>query len=147
MMDRKAFIKTCGFSCLSMLGIAGVLESCTPTKYIQGQLLNNKLGVNKTDFLKENKDESKKRHFIIVRAEGVNYPIVLYRFSEADYVAMLLQCPHQNMELNVNGDLITCSAHGSEFNNKGEVITGPAEQGLKHYTITQDTEKIYIHLT
>lgn len=146
-MDRKTFIKTCSLSCLSVIGISGLISSCAPTKYIQGQLSGTKLSVNKTDFLKDNKEAAKKRHFVIVRTEGINYPIVLYRFSETDYVAMLLQCPHQSMELNVNGDLITCSAHGSEFNNKGEVITGPAEQGLKHYAVTQDSEKIYIHLT
>ncbi len=145
-MNRKEFIKTCGFSCLSIIGVSAVLPACKPTKYVQGKQMGNKLTVDKADFLKD-KNGTKNRHYIIVKTESLNYPIVLYRLSDSDYLALLLQCTHQNMELNVNGDLISCSAHGSEFNNKGEVMQGPAEQALKQFPVTHDNEKIYIQLT
>lgn len=146
-MDRKEFIKTCGYSCLSIIGFSAALQACTPTKYMQSTLRGQQLTLNKTDFIKDKNGSKKYRHYIIVKTESLNFPIVLYRHSDMDYRALLLQCPHQSMELNVNGDLITCSAHGSEFNNNGEVMQGPAEQALKQYLVTHDTEKIHIHLT
>jgi Rieske Fe-S protein len=142
-MKRKEFIQTCGLTCLSLIGLASVLESCAGTKHIQVSAENNKLTLFKKDFL--NKD--KPRRYVIVRSDSLTHPIVVYRISDSEFKALLLQCSHQGMELSVNGDLLTCSAHGSEFNNKGEVVQGPAEQNLKHYPITHDNEKVYIHLS
>jgi cytochrome b6-f complex iron-sulfur subunit len=51
------------------------------------------------------------------------------------------------MELNVNGDMLSCPAHGSEFNNKGAVLQGPAERPLKKFPVTTDNENIYIHIS
>ena len=143
-MKRDEFIRTCSLTCLSLVGFATLLESCTGTKHVQASVKDNKLSLLKQDFLTENK---KQRRYVIVRNDKLAYPIVLYRFSESDYKAILLQCSHQGMELTVNGDLLSCNAHGSEFNNKGEVIQGPAEQNLKQYPVSYDHENIYIHLT
>lgn len=147
MMNRKEFIKNCGFTCLSVFGISTLVSGCTGTKYVQSAVENNKLKVMKTDFINESKKGTTTQRYVIVRSANLSYPIVLYRLSETEYRAILLQCSHQGTELNVNGDLLTCSAHGSEFSNTGEVIQGPAEQNLKQYTTSIDTDHILIHLT
>ena len=145
-MDRKEFIKTCGFTCLGLVGLSAIMESCTSVKYIQTGNENSQLKIARSEFIEVKKNKTQTRRYVIVKANTLNFPIVLYRFSDADFSALLLQCPHQGMELNVNGDLLSCSAHGSEFNNKGEIIQGPAEQSLKKYQVTSDNETIYIHL-
>jgi nitrite reductase/ring-hydroxylating ferredoxin subunit len=142
-MERKEFIKNCSAACLGLVGFAIILESCTGTKNIQAATVNGKLVLLKKDFLKNDKPQ----RYVIVRTDALTYPVVVYRFSESEYKALLLQCSHQGMELSVTGDLLSCNAHGSEFNNKGEVVQGPAEQNLKHYPVTHDNENIYIHLT
>ncbi|MFY9308646.1 MAG: Rieske (2Fe-2S) protein [Bacteroidia bacterium] len=145
-MDRKEFIKNCGYSCLGLMGLS-LLDSCTSVKYVQTGSENNQLKIARSEFIEVKKNKTQTRRYVIVKANALNFPIVLYRFTDTDFSALLLQCPHQGMELNVNGDLLSCSAHGSEFNNKGELIQGPAEQGLKKYKVTSDTQNIYIHLT
>lgn len=36
------------------------------------------------------------------------------------------------------GELATCTCHGSEFNNQGQVVTGPANGALAEFEVTQD---------
>lgn len=146
MMDRKEFIKTCGYSCLGFMGLS-FLNSCTSAKYIQVSSNSHQLQISLSEFTDIKKSKTEVRRYVIVKASELNYPLVLYRFSDSDFSALLLQCPHQGAELNIHGDLLSCSAHGSEFNNKGELIQGPAEQGLKKFKTTTDSQTIYIHLT
>ena len=145
-MNRKEFIKTCGFTCLGLMGIR-LTQACKPSKQVQSSLNNNQLQINKKEFelLKGNKLNYRKS--VVTKPENSDYPIVIYRFSETDYRAFLLRCTHQNNELNLNGDIMTCSAHGSEFTNRGEVLQGPAEQPLLAFKVTKDETNIYIHLS
>ena len=141
-MERKEFIEKCTFVCLGIAGLSVFMQSCTPAKYVQVNKENNQLKIARSEFFKE----TQARKYIVVKAVELNFPIVVYRFSDTDYSALLLQCTHQGVELNVNGDVLTCSAHNSEFSNKGSVIQGPAEQKLVSYKVSSDTENIYIHL-
>ena len=86
------------------------------------------------------------REYIIVRNDKLEFPIYLYRFSETEYSALLMKCTHQGNELNASGDHLHCSAHGSEFNNKGIVAQGPAEKNLRAFKVTVDNQKIFIDL-
>ena len=142
-MDRKEFIQACGFACLSLAGVTSLLPGCVPAKSLQVNSETDKLRVPKNEFTSGNH----KRRSLIVRTSSLSYPIVLYKLSGQEYSALLLQCTHQGNELNVNGDLLTCPAHGSEFTNRGEVVQGPADQKLKGFAVSQDTENIFIHLT
>ena len=146
-MDRKEFIKTCGYTCLGLIGFSAVLESCSSVKHIQVENESNRLRIARSEFIDIKKNRTGSRRYVIVKTSALNFPIVLYRFSDDDFLALLLQCTHQGAELNVSGDLISCSAHGSEFSNKGEVIQGPADQRLKQYKVTSDAENIYIYLS
>ncbi|MDO9001028.1 MAG: Rieske (2Fe-2S) protein [Bacteroidota bacterium] len=145
-MERRNFIKQCGLLGASCLGLSLLFESCSSTHYIQGIADNNRLQINKSDFILLKNDKTTFRKCIIAKLENSDYPIVVYRFSENNFSALLLRCTHQGNELNVNGDLLTCSAHGSEFSNKGDVIQGPAEQKLKSFPVTTDEKNIYIQL-
>ena len=129
---------------------------------MQGIVNNRRLQINKAEFSIEQKNhpvgevgKTRYRKYIIAKlppdsnnylGESANYPIVVYRFSETEFSALLLRCTHQGTELNVNGAIITCSAHGSEFGNKGEVLQGPADQRLKSLAITTDEKNIYLQL-
>jgi len=145
-MDRKQFLKTCGGSCLGLLGLS-VLAECKPTRHVQGTLANNQLQIEKKEFILVKNEKIKYRNSIITKPDNSDYPIVIYRFSETEYSALLLRCTHQSNELTMNGDILSCPAHGSEFNNKGEAIQGPAEQKLQSFKVTSDEKNIYIQLS
>lgn len=142
-MNRKDFIRQCGFACLGVT----LIGSCTITKQAQTSIVDNKLQIPLNAFITSSDNgQPKYKRYIIARHESLNYPIVVYRNTTNDYTALLLRCSHQYNELNVNGELLSCSAHGSEFNTKGEVVTGPAEDKLRSFPITIDAQNLLIHL-
>lgn len=126
--------------------ISPVLSGCQSTHYTSGTLEPNGLSVSKSEFIYLKKDEPITRQYIIVNNDKLEFPIYLYRFSDHDYSALLMKCTHQGNELQASGDHLHCSAHGSEFNNKGVVAEGPAEENLRSFKVISDSEKIFIDL-
>src|SRR5580658_2093622 len=114
-MERKDFLKTCGFACLSGGYLISTMESCGSTKIVSGTISDSDLMVPVSSF---NLKENKFRKYIVVQHEKLQYPICLYRFSDQQYSALLMRCTHQGTELQVFGDKLQCPAHGSEFNDK-----------------------------
>lgn len=146
-MDRNEFIKQCGFACLGAVGISAIAQSCSPARQLNASVVENKLTVPLSAFVikKKSGDESYRR-YIVARNEQLNYPLVIYRNNENDYTALLLRCSHQYNELNVNGELLSCPAHGSEFDTNGNVVNGPANEKLRSFIVTKDSQHLYIQL-
>lgn len=86
------------------------------------------------------------RQYIIVKNEGLTFPVYLYRFSDNEYSAVLMKCTHQGAELAASGDHLHCPSHGSEFDNKGKLSQGPAEKNLRSFKVSTDNEKVFIDL-
>jgi Rieske Fe-S protein len=107
---------------------------------------DNGITVLKSEFTYLKKDQPMTRAYIIVRNENLEFPIYLYRFSDNEYSALLMKCTHQGNELSAAGDHLHCSAHGSEFNNKGAVAQGPAEKNLRTFNVTTEGDKLLIDL-
>lgn len=147
-MNRKEFIKQCGFACLGVVSLSALVESCTASRQLNVPINeNNRMQVPLSAFIASSKnDQVQYKRYIIVRNDRLNYPIVVFRNTTNDYTALLLRCSHQFNELNVNGDLLTCPAHGSEFNANGEVVHGPAEDKLRSFVTTVDAQNLFIHL-
>lgn len=146
-MDRKEFLKICGFSCLSVIGLSGIMQSCGSTHYAVSNIQGNRLVVSKKEFEIAEDSTTRYRNYVVSKVEGINYPIIIYKNPNDTYTALLLRCSHQGAELNVNGDVLTCSAHGSEFGKNGDVIQGPAEQQLTTFKVQTDVQNIYIQLS
>jgi Rieske Fe-S protein len=106
----------------------------------------NGISVPKSEFIFIKNDQEQMRAYIIVRNDALQFPIYVYRFSDNEYSALLMQCTHQGNELSASGDHLTCSAHGSEFNNKGSVVQGPAARNLRRFNVQTSNEKIFIDL-
>jgi nitrite reductase/ring-hydroxylating ferredoxin subunit len=145
-MDRHKFLKTCGYTCLGIVGLTSFLDSCIPTKLVQTTSNTGLLIIPKTEFIEEKNNKLKSLKHILIQTPELFFPIALYRFSDTEFSAILLKCSHQGIELNVMGDLISCPAHGSEFSNTGEIIQGPAESSLTTFRVSTDSNKIFIHL-
>ncbi|MCD6062829.1 MAG: hypothetical protein K0R82_740 [Flavipsychrobacter sp.] len=145
-MTRQEFLKLCGGGCLgfvAMTALGGIAQASAALPFQDDA---NKVMVEKCKFEKKKGDEVVYRKYIKIFPGDMEYPIVIYRFAENDYLAILLKCTHRGTELNVNGDTISCPAHDSEFSNKGEVLNGPADEPLKIFTVTSDEQFIYVNL-
>lgn len=144
-MDRKEFIQICGTACLTAFSL--LLSGCTKATYFaQSKLVQNNIVIKKTEFLILEKEKNKTRKYVLVKLEKSEFPIIVYRFSEKEYTALLMRCTHKGCELHPQGSYLVCPCHGSEFDNKGVVQNPPAEQNLKIFKTTLDDENIYIQL-
>ena len=144
-MERKEFIKTCGFACISATAFATLLQSCASTNYFaQSTLTNNQIAIKKTEFVKAESNKTVQRKYILIKSDKYNFPICIYKTAEENYSALLMECTHKGCELQPHGDYLICPCHGSEFSNLGIVQNPPAEQNLQSFKINTDDEYIYI---
>jgi|HubBroStandDraft_5_1064220.scaffolds.fasta_scaffold938070_1 nitrite reductase/ring-hydroxylating ferredoxin subunit len=144
-MERKAFLKTCGMACLGGGSLfALLLEGCASgSKMVNGTIVESNLQVPVSDFQTSN---GHFHQYLVVRHDQLRYPVCVYRFSETSYTALYMRCPHQGAELQVFGDRLQCPAHGSEFNDKGVVKTGPADTNLRTFTTSINKDQLLISL-
>jgi Rieske Fe-S protein len=145
-MDRKSFIKTCGFSCMCGSALSVVFQSCATSKILSANITGDNLIVDLKDFESNSADNRQYKKYVIVQNELLLFPICVYRFNENDYQALWMRCTHQGNELQVFGDKLQCPAHGSEFDNTGNVQNGPADRPLRTFPVTIDNKQLKISL-
>jgi len=145
-MDRRDFIKNSCTACLSATMISGMLSSCAATRYISGTLGEDGLFVDTNEFVTKQNGKPVYRSFIIVRNDTLQYPICVYRFNDNEYSALWMRCTHQGTELQASGDRLQCTAHGSEFDNKGLVKNGPADRSLRSFPVTVSNNQLFIDM-
>ncbi len=145
-MDRKDFIKTCGFACVGGLGMAGLLQSCSAAKQWSGKIAGDDIIVAVSDFETRKGKNTYFKKYIIIQNEILQYPICVYRFNENEYTALWMRCTHQGTELQVFGDKMQCPAHGSEFDNRGGTQNGPADEQLRTFRVTIERDQLKISL-
>ena len=145
-MDRRNFLKKSCSACLSLTVISSMVSSCLSTKYVTGKVAKDGITIDKDDFKIKQKGGTAYSSFVIVRNEILKYPICIYRMNNDEYTALWMRCTHQGAELQASGDMLQCSAHGSEFNSKGQVRNGPANTALRTFPVTVTNNEIFIDL-
>ena len=116
-----------------------MLDSCTPVKYIQATKADKRLTVTIFEF-----GESK---FAVIKEKSLPAPIYLNRNDDNSYNALLMLCTHKQCELKPTGNFLSCPCHGSQFSNKGKVLSPPADEPLKKLGVVSDNTLIHIDLT
>lgn len=146
-MERIKFIKTFCYSAIGIpLGVT-LVQSCGAIYYATSTREVGKLVVARSEFMKVKKNKQVSRSFVLLKTDGIGFPICLYKTNEDTYIASLLKCTHNGCELNVGGGIYSCPCHGSEFSTTGKVLEGPADQDLKTFKTEADHENIYIYLS
>jgi Rieske Fe-S protein len=144
-MDRREFAKNC-MMCIGGSALAAVLTNCQSVHYTAGTVEANGISFPASEFAFQKNDQPAFREYVIVRNNDIEFPIYVYRFSEKEYSALLMKCTHQGNELQASGDHLHCSAHGSEFNNRGTMVQGPAERNLRTFKVIAEGDRIFIDL-
>jgi len=143
-MERKAFLKTCGFACLGGGAlVVAMLEGCGSSKVIAGTIDQSNLVIPANVFDEKNGSFKK---YVVVQHPKLKYPVCVYRSTDTEYTALLMRCTHQGAELQVFGDRLECPAHGSQFSNKGQVKNGPADTNLRIFPVTIENNQLLISL-
>ncbi|TDW99417.1 nitrite reductase/ring-hydroxylating ferredoxin subunit [Dinghuibacter silviterrae] len=126
-------------ACMGGALLAAFLEGCSAGKEVNGTIDRSDLVIPVSSFQPGKK-------YLVVSHERLKYPVCVYRFSDDQYVALLMRCTHQGAELQVFGDRLQCPAHGSEFNNKGIVQNGPADTNLRTFPVSLQHNQLHISL-
>ena len=129
-------------ACLSGTMLVGLLEGCAGSKIVAGTINNSDLVIPAASF----SDKSSFRKYVVVQHDSLKYPVCVYRFSATEYTALFMRCTHQGAELQVFGDKLECPAHGSAFNNKGQVENGPADTNLRTFPVVAQNNQLLISL-
>ena len=143
-MDRRDFIRRSCVACSGMgLALIGGF-SCVGDRYITGTIEKDGISINKREFrLPQNRGF---RDYIIVRHPSLQFPICVYRRKESEYSALWMQCTHQGAMVQVAGERLQCTAHGSEFDSHGEVKAGPAITPLRRFPVKELADHLFIDL-
>lgn len=145
-MDRKNFLKTCGFACAgAFLGVS-LLEGCGTVRSVNADIVGDDMVLPIADFELRKGDSLTYRRAVIARNQLLQFPICIFRNGEADFAAVWMSCTHQGAELQLFGDKLQCPAHGSEFDSQGQVSTGPASKALRAFPIVIDGNRLKISL-
>lgn len=146
-MDRKKFLKSCGFAAVGGVTLSSLLTGCgTASHYAIASYIDNRIVLKKSEFLEPKNAPTGHRSYVLTRTLKAGYQICIYRHSEDEFTALSLQCTHQGCELQPADDYLVCPCHGSEFSNRGAVQQGPAETHLQQWRVTSDNDHIYLHL-
>lgn len=146
-MNRKEFLRTCGIALVGLPFASVLLSSCESIYYASSSIANNRIAVPLSEFEIHKKNSISHRNFVMVKVSNQDFPICLYKTGENQYTAALMKCTHRGCELNVGGGIYSCPCHGSEFDVKGSVLEGPADQDLKTFKTIIENENIYILLS
>lgn len=139
--ERRKFIKTSCTLCLLAAGgyLFSELAACSPaSKVLKVPVSGNSVHIPLSSFATE--------PLIIVRPSGWYFDIAVRKIEDNTYEALLLQCTHQHNQLVVNPPGYKCNLHGSQFNENGKVVKGPAEMPLKKFNTTLNSNQLIIHL-
>lgn len=142
-MNRRDFILSSCKACVATGGgllLSSLFSSCSSLQVYKTAPATNVIEVPKSAFGPE---ERKK----IIRAAGVGYDILLLQPAGSEPWAILMRCSHQDNALVALNKGFSCSMHGSQFEDSGEVISGPATAPLKKFTVTQNESNFIIHLS
>lgn len=140
-MHRRNFISSSCKICL--LGAAGYsvtqLISCSPAIPVYKTSITNGNVIVPLNLFDKNTLQ-------IIRPGGWYYDVAVQKNTDDSFTALLLQCTHQENQLNVSKSGFHCSLHGSDFDKQGKVRKGPAEQPLHRFETSVNNNTLNIHV-
>lgn len=142
-MKRRSFIKR---SCLVCAGLAAgtsvltLLEGCATAKIQKVSVVNKVISIDAALC-------NELQKVLVLRTDDLEYDVLLYYVSNANYSAVLLKCTHYDNPVFVNNKEVFCPSHGSKFDFTGKVLTEPATQSLKSFKVKLDNQTIKINIS
>ena len=120
-MDRRQFLSLIGS------GLCG----CAATASYRGRLEGDRVRVP----LDELPASFAEKGYALVRAVGLDDPILIHRTGTGDFRALSARCTHLGCQVRPARNGLICPCHGSSFSWEGEVLRGPAQKALPRYPV------------
>jgi Rieske Fe-S protein len=146
MEGRREFFGWCGraLAGMTIVGwIAPLLSSCEVSRVIgDNTSTTSEITVSVASLTTDNTA-------LVTQQTGPdNKHILIVRRSASDYLALSMECTHQQCEVGApSSGIMTCPCHGSQYDLTGAVLQGPASDPLKHYALTYDATATTVTVT
>lgn len=75
---------------------------------------------------------------------GFEFPIFVRREGEQAYLALSGECDHLSCAVDLGEEAFECPCHGSRFSLDGELLEGPASQGLLEFETRVEEEETLV---
>ena len=132
-----------GAAVVSSTGVPLLLSGCVGLATVRAQVDQNKIKLNK----KETQALNAPNGILIVKAPQLPGPIILRNLAEVGIVAVSSICTHRGCEVRAMPHSLQCPCHGSEYDELGEVLEGPATRPLKRYEIIETPDLLIIKVS
>ncbi len=143
MSSRRDFLKTLGAAVVSSTGAPLLLSGCVGLATVRAQVGQNKIKLNQ----KETQALNAPNGILIVKAPQLPGPIILRNLAEVGIVAVSSICTHRGCEVRPMPHSLQCPCHGSEYDELGEVLEGPATRPLKRYEVIETPDLLIIKVS
>ncbi len=144
-MKRRAFIKNCSVSALTVCGTTTALLGCSDPAQAR-QKTGLVVPRNDAGELVVSKSAFAGQSTLLLAHPALSFPILLLRSDEENYVASLMSCTHQKCKIEVAKGQIICPCHGARFSLQGELLRGPAQRDLASYATRVADDTVLITL-
>lgn len=145
-MNRRKFLATSCLSCLAGSLGASFLGGCGSLSVVRAPIVGSDLVIPLTEFPRPGEPGGSSTVHLLVHNDRLDYPVCVYREEGDRYHALWMQCTHQGTELQVVGDRIECSGHGSQFDSRGTVLQGPASASLRSFPVRVELDHVRVSL-
>jgi Rieske Fe-S protein len=140
MTTRRDFLKTIGGALAAAAG-APLLSSCAGQANYRAQVADDKIIIPKKDAA----PLSKPNGVMLTTAPRVGR-LLLRNIDGKEIAALALTCTHRGCEVQPLPDGFECPCHGSEYDNRGNVVEGPARLPLKRFTVEETVDSFIVKL-
>jgi Rieske Fe-S protein len=141
-MERRKFLKTgCQFCLLTAAGLM-----LPASQVFADRIRPFKTRLNDSHQAEIPVELFAETNLQIVRVKGMYYDIALHKDDEGNYTAFVMRCTHMDNQLTLSPQGFRCSLHGSEYDKKGQVTKGPAENPLTIFPLELNETNILINI-
>ncbi|MFQ5676747.1 MAG: ubiquinol-cytochrome c reductase iron-sulfur subunit [bacterium] len=117
-----------------------LLAGCAGLQTIRAHVEDNKITIAKADV----RTLAKANAIVIVKTSPQTGSIILRNLPDVGIIAVSSVCSHRGCEVRPMPRSSRCPCHGSEYDELGEVLEGPASRPLQRYEIEETSESLII---
>ncbi len=140
MSTRRDFLKIVGAAMTAAAG-APLLSGCAAGQVnYRAQVAGGKIIIPKKDA----ESLTKPNGVFSANAPGVGR-LLLRNIDGKEIVALALTCTHRGCEVQPLPDGFECPCHGSEYDERGNVIEGPARLPLKRFAVEESVDAFIVN--
>ena len=143
MSSRRDFLKTFGAAIVTAVGAPLLFDGCAGLATVRARVDGNSIKLDKTEIQSLNAPNG----ILLVKAPELSGPIILRNLPEVGIVAVSAICSHRGCEVRAMPHSLQCPCHGSEYDELGEVLEGPATRPLKRYEVIETPDLLIIKVS